>query len=91
MSMVRNSFSDRREGYTDKAVVIRFVIEKLSCHSNILFLACASREKCCMGFKKSSFIQLLWWMVFYGFYKQLICITTRNTVMSLKKLTIFMH
>ena len=23
MSMVRNSFSDRREGYTDKAVVIR--------------------------------------------------------------------
>ena len=22
--MVRNSFSDRREGYTDKAVVIRF-------------------------------------------------------------------
>lgn len=24
MSMVRNSFSDRREGYTDKAVVIRF-------------------------------------------------------------------
>lgn len=24
MSMVRNSFRDRKEGYTDKAVVIRF-------------------------------------------------------------------
>lgn len=26
MSMVRNSFSERREGYTDKAVVVRFVL-----------------------------------------------------------------
>ncbi|KAA0064805.1 DNA-directed RNA polymerase I subunit 2 [Cucumis melo var. makuwa] len=30
MSMVRNSFSDRREGYTDKAVVIRCVREDQS-------------------------------------------------------------
>jgi len=26
MSTVRSSFSERREGYTDKAVVIRFVL-----------------------------------------------------------------
>ncbi|KAK7391498.1 hypothetical protein VNO78_19914 [Psophocarpus tetragonolobus] len=31
MSLVRNSFSDRREGYTDKAVVIRFCILMVRC------------------------------------------------------------
>lgn len=31
MSMVRGSFRDRREGYTDKAVVIRFLLFLTSC------------------------------------------------------------
>lgn len=60
MSMVRSSFSDRREGYTDKAVVIRFVIGKTCMSLKYCFLYVHQEKRVvCMGFIKSSSIQFL--------------------------------